>query len=457
MKKVLSFIIVAVLTAALAISAVGCKSIGTGDSDKTGSYADAIPGGSAAVSAETIEALTNSGKVSIYQFEGGGTTASGGSLDEDAKFKEYFDSVYGGELEYHTVVWSGWENKFITEFAANDAPDVIYLFSQIWPRAGSRGLVYSKADLEELGVQALDHPVISNSAELAERNFSFNNNIYGLDVFLVTPNVMLTNDTLIKECGVAKTPKQLYESGQWNWDSFMSIMSQVTSVDKDADGQVDYRGYNGWDATYVMSANAGYLITESNGKLESNTSDIKVQNGLQMYNDLAKKGYMLERGDFKEGKTATFVETHYNISKKINNEGQGLGFDWSVVPYPLGPDNTEGNQVGGCEAYAVVSSTENPQGAVNLIIAKNAYESSYTDLDPKYDLEYWLDDEGDQMLADIRLKVKEKLWAGVGNVWGGQWDFWGAVRSTSSVTEVLTTYDPWLKAQCETENVYATQ
>lgn len=457
MKKILSVIIVAALTLALCMSAVGCKST-TGDTDNSSNdYADAIPGGSADVSAETLEALANSGEVSIYRFEGGGTTPSGGSLEEDEEFKKYFDSVYGGNLVYHTVVWSDWENKFISEFAAGDAPDVVYLFSQNWPRAGSRGLVYSKADLEKLGVQALDHPVIKNSAELAERNFQYNGNVFGLDVFLVTPNVMLVNDTLIKDCGIDKTPKQLYESGQWNWDSFMDIMAKVCSVDKDADGQADYRGYNGWDATYVMSANAGYLITEKDGKFQSNTTDIKVINGLQMYNDLSLNGYMRERGDFKEGKTATFVETHYNVAKKINNEGSGLGFDWSVVPYPLGPDNTEGNQVGGCEAYAIVSSTDNPQGALNLIIAKNAFEASYTELDPTYDLEYWLDDEGDQMLSDIRLKVKQKLWAGVGNIWGGQWDFWNAVRSTSSVTEVLSTYDSWLRAQCETENAYATQ
>ncbi len=457
LKKIFSVIIAVMLIAALGLSATGCKSRIDGDTDNTGSYADAIPGGSANVSAETLEALTNSGEVSIYQFTGGGTTASGGTLEEDEEFKKYFDSVYGGNLVYQSVVWGGWESKFITEFAAGDAPDVIYLFSQIWPKAGSRGLVYSKADLEKLGVQALDHPVIENSTELAERNFQFNNNIYGLDVFLVTPNVMLVNDTLMKECGVEKTPKQLYDAGQWNWDTFMQIMAQVCSVDKDVDGQIDYRGYNGWDATYVMSANAGYLITEKDGMLQANTTDNKVINGLQMYNDLSKKSYMLERGDFTEGKTATFVETHYNISRKIHNEGNGLGFDWSVVPYPLGADNTEGNQVGGCEAYAVVSSTENPQGAVNLIIAKNAFESNYTELDPKYDLEYWLDDEGDTMLADIRLRVKEKLWAGVGNVWGGQWDFWGAVRSSASVTEILSTYSPWLMAQCETENAYSTQ
>ncbi len=454
MKKFVAALIILAILIAISCSAVGCKSTDSGEDTRSGAYADDIPGGSADVSAETLEALTDSGTVKIYNMNG----QNEWKIERHNKFTEYFESVYGGKIDNVNTVWNGWEDKFIIDFAAGDAPDLVYIYSGLWPLAGTRGLVYSQSELEKLGVVGLDHPIVKNSYELSERNFSYADEIYAVDTYLVTPNVMLTNDTLIKECGVEKTPKQLYEAGQWNWDSFMQIMAQVCSVDKDVDGQIDYRGYNGWDATYVTNANAGYMIVmDENNKLRANFDDIKVQNGLQMYNDLSKKSYMLERGDFVEGKTATFVETHYNVAKKIHNNGNGLGFDWSVVPYPLGPDNTEGYQVGGCEAYSIVSSTENAQGALNYIIAQSAFNAAYVDERPDYDLEYWLDDEGDLMLNDIRSRVKEKLWAGVANVWGSQWDFWGAVRSTSSVPELLTTYTPWLQAQCETENAYATQ
>ncbi len=452
MKKLLSILIIAMLIAALAATASGCKSESGSTDTGDGAYANDIPGGATDVSAETLEALSNSGKVTVYAY------TDTNAVSEDAqKFAEYFNSVYGADLQYKTEVWEGWESRFITQFAGGDAPDVIYLYSKLWPRAANRGLVYSKADLEKLGVVALDHPVIDDSKELAERNFSYNNNVYGLDVYLVTPQVMLVNDSIMKECGVEKTPKMLYNEGQWNWDSFMKICAQVASIDKDADGQADYRAYYGWDPNYIPSANEGYLIkADESGKLYANTEDIKVINGLQLYNDIYKNGYMPDRGKFFEGKTATMVEIKGNIAKNIWNNGNKLTFDWSVVPMPQGPDNETGSTIGGCEAYAIVSSTENPQGALNFIIAKNAYNKAYVDEDEE-DLEFWLDDDGDQMLIDLQSKVQQKLWDGVGNVWNSQWDFWNAVRTTQSVTELLTTWSPWIEAQCETENAYATQ
>ncbi len=450
MKKFMSILIVAVLVAALAVSSVGCQSTDVSNNDQSGTYVNDIPGGSADVSAETLEALSNSGMVTVYSYSQNGLT------DAEKEFQEYFNTVYGGDLQYQQEVWEGWESRFITQFAGGDAPDVIYLYSKLWPRAANRGLVYSKADLTELGVQALDHPVITNSAELAERNFKYRNDVFGLDVYLVTPNVMLVNDSLLKECGIEKTPKDLYNEGMWNWDSFISIMAQVCSIDKDADGKSDYRGYNGWDPTYIPSTNEGYLIkADEDGKLFANTEDIKVINGLQLYNDLSTKGYMLDRGKFSEGKTATMVEIKGNIAKNIWNSGNELTFNWSVVPMPKGPDNSDGSTIGGCEAYAIVSSTQNAQGALNYIIAKNAFNKSYVEQDEE-DLEYWLDDEGDQMLIDLQSKVQQKLWEGVGNIWSSQWDFWSATRSTQSVTELLTTWSPWIEAQCETENAYAT-
>lgn len=449
MKKLFSILIVAALTAALAVTAVGCKSTGgNDDSNSAGNYGKDIPGGVGDVSAETLQALSQSGTVSVYQFSE--------PDEEDEAFEDYFSEVYGGTLDKRNIVWEGWEAQFITQFAAGDAPDVIYLYSKLWPRAASRGLVYSKADLEQLGVAALDHPVITNSAELASNNFTYAGNVYAMDVYLVTPNVMLVNDTLLKDCGVEKTPTQYYQDGQWNWDSFLKVMAQVCSIDNDADGKPDYRGYNGWDPTYVLSGNDGHLIKyDDNGKLFANTSDTKVINGLQMYNDVISKNYCIERGSFQDGKTATYVETHYNVAKRIYNEGNKLGFDWSVVPYPLGPDNETGSMPGGCEAYAVVSSTQNPQGAINYIIAKSAFKSQYVEEKPDYDLEYWLDDEGDQMLNDLRLKIHERTWNGVGNVWSTQWDFWNAARNTKSVSELLSAWGPWMEAQCEVENSYS--
>ena len=447
MKRVISLLLVLVMVAALGIMASGCKSSSGGDSADGGKYSQDVPGGVGDVSAETLEALSNSGTVTIYDFKEGLT-------DESKEFDAYFEQVYGGKTERLFVEWEGWESKFITDFAAKDAPDVIYIYSKLWPRAASRGMVYNQKELKDLGVVALDHPVITDSLELSENNFKFGGQLYSLDVYLVTPAVMAVNDTLLKKCGVNKTPTQYYQEGQWTWDNFMKVCEQVCSIDENNDSLPDYLGYRGWSARYVLGMNGAELMTlNDDGSVKTNFEDVKLVNGLQMYCDIYDKKYTGD-GDFKSGKVATLVYEDYNVAKNLHTDGEKVSFDFSIVPLPAGADNKDGYVFGGCEAYSIVTSTENPQGALNYIIAKHAFDKSYIKED-KDDLSYWLDDEGDQMLEDMRSKVKETVWAGVGNTWSVQWDFWTALRGgKKTVAEYINTYKSVFDQQCEIENSY---
>ncbi len=451
MKKLLSVVILFVLVLSLGIAATGCK--GSADNDATGGdgqFAEVIPGGSADVSAETLSALSSSGTVKIYDY-------SETYTDEEKKFDAYFEEVYGGKVERINLQWSYWERTFITHFAGGDAPDVVYLFSRLWPKAASRNLVYSKEELGEKGVVALDHPIIERTAELSARNYGYGGKVYAIDTYLVTPATMLVNDTLLKECGIEKTPKDYYNEGQWNWDTLNTIMAEVAKIDKDADGNPDYCPYYCDDPAFVLDANEGYLIKmDESGKLYSNINDTKVINGMQNYVDLHTNKYHVARGEFEEGKTATYTVNDYNVAKKINNNGKGLGFDWSVVPYPKAADNENGDLPGGTESYAVVSSSENLQGSVNYIIAQAAFKDAYAEVDPARDLKYWLGDDDDQMLDDMKLKVYEKTFTGVADIYSTHWDFWQAMeRGKHTVNEVVSTYSPWLEAQVEIENAYA--
>ncbi len=448
MKRIFSLVIMFIMIAALATVAVGCNSAQNEGDNGGGKYGGDIPGGVGTVSEETLEALAQSGTVRIYDYNSALT-------DEAKEFDKYFEEVYGGKIERNFIEWEGWESKFVTHFAGGDAPDVIYLYSKLWPKAASRGMVYSQKELKEKGVVALDHPVIADSYELSENNFSFAGEVYSLDVYLVTPAVMAVNDTLLKECGVQKTPMQYYKEGQWTWDNFLKVCAQVCSVDRDGDGISDYCGYNGWSGRYVLGMNAAELISlNEDGTVQTNFEKTEVINGLQMIRTLYGEKKYGGSAEFYKGKLATLVFEDYNVAKNIYNDGNKVGFNFSVVPLPQGPDNNDGYVFGGCEAYAVVTSTKNPQGALNYIIAKHAFNKQYVKED-ELDLEYWLDDDGDQMLEDMRNKVHETVWDGVGNTWSVQWDFWNAVRTgKKTVPELLTTYKSVFDQQCEVENSY---
>ena len=64
------------------------------------------------------------------------------------EFLGYFKEQCNGIVVINHVSWDGWENKYITDFAAANAPDLIYLFEKNWPKIASRGMVYSVKDLK---------------------------------------------------------------------------------------------------------------------------------------------------------------------------------------------------------------------------------------------------------------------------------------------------------------------
>ncbi len=432
---------------------IGCKSSSEVGNITSGEYGDQIPGGVGDVSAETLEALSNSGEVSVYSF-----AQSVAEKEKESEFEVYFSEVYGGKIIRKYIEWEKWENTFITNFAANDAPDVITLFSKLWPKAASRELVFSKTELTEKGIIALDHPVIAETDDMSERNFSFAGKTYGLYTSSVSPVVMVVNDDMLAKCGVEKFPLEYYNEGLWNWENFLKVCAQVCSVDVDGTEGPDYAAYYGWDPNYLVASNGGEIIKLSDdGTVAPNFDDIKVQNGLQMVHDMYGnfKYTSTKDSNFKGGAVAMFAEQHYNVAKQINNGGDGLTFKYSVVPLPRGNDNNDSYCMGGADSYAVVSSSENMQGAVNYMIATAAFSKLNSEYNPDYDLEKFLDSDGITMLNDLRQKVKQPPFKGVGNVNSGQWDFWSAVRdSKQSVNEVIGIFESYFLAQCQSENMY---
>jgi len=316
-------------------------------------------------------------------------------------------------------------------------------------------MIFSQTELKEKGVVGLDHPVLKDLSEQVQNNFTFNGQLYTVDAFEVSPVMMAVNNTLLKECGIEKTPQQYYEDGRWNWENWLEICKRVSAIDKNADGQPDYVGYYGWNMQYIMRSNAAQIIKLNNdGTVASNIDDLAVQNAFQMVNDIYKNKYV-NNAEFKSGRLATFAMDSSNVAKALYNAGEGLPFDYSVLPMPMGPDNTEGYIGGGTRGHAVVSSSKNVQGAVNYIIARTAYYNKFYKPTKSYDLIAWLEGDGKQMFVDMQSRLREGVWEGVGNVWSTQWDMWTALRNNKgTVKEFSEQWKPYIEQQCDLENSY---
>ncbi|MBQ2704584.1 MAG: extracellular solute-binding protein [Clostridia bacterium] len=441
-KRAFSLILVLVLICALAITATGCKTadVNTDDDKNMG---DLVPGGVANVSAEVLEALSSSGDVTVY-------TNSDSETDYAKDFSEYFSQVYGGNLTRKYVEWEGWEKVFVTDFAAEEAPDVITLFYKLWPKVANRGMVYSIDELKELGVVGIDHPTFEEDVELCEKNYSYKKQNYSLALGFKSAVYCCVNTDLFKQYSV-KSPVEYYNEGTWNYENFVKCCKEL-SRDSDLDDVIDVFGYTGWDLSWFVVANGGQLIRmDDKGNIYDCLDTLNVNNALKNVNQLSIDKCITREGDFAGGKVGMHGALKTNLSKPIGRDE--ITFNWDIVPFPYGPDNSAGGVMpGDINGIGIVTSTKNPQGALNYVIASRVFsemtKGMYED-DEHMDV---FNEQQLQLMGDYDNQTSNAFFMGVGSLWHAQWDFWYALeRSKGNVSEVLTSFKPMFEQQCELE------
>ncbi len=451
MKRIVSLLILAVLVLAL-FTAAGCKS-SDGDNDGATFEGNTIPGGTADVSQETMDALQDSGEVSVYTFGDDMTSTKpiNNGWFNQPEFVEYFEAVYGGKLVTVNTVWENWEAKFITDMAASDAPDVLYIGAKSWPKVGNRALVFTQSELKEQGVLGLDHPVLQDGIETVEKNFTFKNEVYGFSLHQAQCFWAIVNTDLYKKYSV-KSPVEYYNEGLWNFDTFVESGNALTkAAGYDDAGNKAASGFHCWDATTLIRANGQQMVSidPATGVITNNMDKNEVLAAFEIYSTGMKSdGFMSIKDTFSQGNIGIIALMDENMVAALEN----VSFNWEVIPYPTGPANNTNQLPGSVRAWAVASSCENPQGAVNLIIAlKAAIEQGMFDVD-KSDVSNILGDKPEtlQMMKDNAIYGVNDNMYGIGNLWSAQWSFWGDLRAKTP-NESVQTYMPAFNAQIQQE------
>ncbi len=457
MKKAISILLLIVMVLALGVSATGCKG-STGDTDATGDYADAIPGGTADVSADVLAALQDSGKISLYIYGDGSTPEKAEVTEWRNEFNEYYEQVYGGELDYREIVWEKWEDTYITQYSANDNADLIYLFEKNFPKFANRGMVYSVEEMKEMGVVGFDHPVIQKDYDQVSKYYKYKGKQYTFAKNMAEADMIFVNESLFKEYNV-KSPTEYYNEGTWNWETFEKCASELTRS-SDGTDNIDIYGFDCWDGNFIINSAGGELVKlQEDGKLVSGLDDTATLQGLENYANIFGRLKCARRlnDQFGTGKLGMIAWMPQNEYKKLNKENENAyTFEWGMVPFPLDErTNSAGIRSGKSYAWCVSSTAENPQGCINYIIASKTW--SATNPAPNAaDYTKVFTEEQIQMIEDCTRQAVVPIYQGVGTLWSSQWDFWGDVRKGKAASEIVASWKTLFEAQIEVENNYAT-
>ncbi|MBO0995190.1 sugar ABC transporter substrate-binding protein [Bacillus sp. SD088] len=228
-----------------------------------------------------------------------------------------------------------YEQKLLTQLSGGQGNDVFYAGSETISKLISTGVI---ADLTDF----LD----SSSSFVKPEEFSegmwgpaeLDGKIYGVSVD-ANPYLMYYNKKILEDAGIEKTPQDLYEEGNWNWDTFEKITGKIRDAGKkgfvvDNNNEVFFSWV--WSNGGQLYDDNGQYILEENEKAQEVFTYLErlIQNDHAIYAGSLPKG---------QGADAMFMSNQVgfiNAGRWLTpmfSENKSLEFDY--IPWPTNTEN----------------------------------------------------------------------------------------------------------------------
>ncbi len=273
---------------------------------------------------------------------------------------EMFEKKYGGDIQYYPTTW---ENRF------NDLSTYVLGGEGIDFFPGDDTANFPKGIVSGM-FQPVDDYIDMNSAiwqntKDAMELLNFGGKHYEFITTVTAEAVVIYNKATIEANGL-DDPWDLYEAGEWNWDTFKQML--LDFVDEDS----DQWGLDGFWAEKALFLSAGVPSVQSvDGNLVCNINDATVEKAMNYQYDLYTNGLVFPREQFAwseqpsfmgEGRQLFYICGAWTVqaapetwSTAIDPEDLGL----APVPSPADSDPWQGATLGG---YALCKGAQNPAG-----------------------------------------------------------------------------------------------
>lgn len=296
------------------------------------------------------------------------------ALPEDiAKYENLkrVEEKYNVKIEYIEVPWGELQPKLTTSVLAGEPyTDIAFLpMTYVVP-----------AIVNDLAMPLSE--VVSENSDVINDNIAVNNvgtiidDEYEVNAVGVPVNgtFMMYNKTMVEDLGL-EDPMELYNNdpSAWNWDKFLEYAKAATK-DNDGDGNMDTYGLCGFvsnisDQLVIANGSAIYNAFEGKQGLDDPKTIEALEFLNQLYNvdkvvdttgELWDWDYNFNR--YKDGTSLFFPGYSWMLS------GTELPYEYSLVPFPMGPSNDTGNTwAAGYDGFIIPKGVEDPQAVYQIL------------------------------------------------------------------------------------------
>lgn len=274
---------------------------------------------------------------------------------------EMFESKYGGEIKYYPTTWENRWNDLSTSVLGGEGIDIFPFETGAVPKGIVSGMFTAVDDYVDM-----DSAVWKNTAEYMEL-FNFGGKHYELCTGVSPEAVVIYSKKTIEENGF-DDPWELYQKGEWNWDTFKSMMLDFVDADN---GKYGLDGYY-YQKALGTSAGASTLRLVD-GKLELDLNNPALDKAMWLAEDMYASGLFFDKSMF-----------NWSAQPQMMGEGNQLFYfcgtwalesapelwstqiaaeDAAVVPVPCSPDFDEVYSIIP-DGFLMCKGSKNPEGAV---------------------------------------------------------------------------------------------
>jgi multiple sugar transport system substrate-binding protein len=217
---------------------------------------------------------------------------------------KYFQENYDCDIEVTIVNYLQILEKLTAAISSGESPDLVDYQDNVFPLMMSKNLYTPLEDVMDLSAPQW------SGLESYINKFKWNgHNYYYPWSYDVSPYFLIYNRGLFEEIGI-DDPKELYESGDWDWTTFKECCQKF--VDSQ-DGRLGLYGAGQYSATsFIDSTGTPLLTIEDDGKLVCNLVNADVERATTFMSDLYKEGL----AGFAEN--VNFVGKNSGLELKIN-------------------------------------------------------------------------------------------------------------------------------------------
>ncbi|MBQ4052086.1 MAG: hypothetical protein IJD09_00335 [Clostridia bacterium] len=127
-------------------------------------------------------------------------------------------------------------------------------------------------------------------------------------------NILLYNETLVKDLGIKEDPHELFQKDQWDWNAFRSFLSKLPPQTQDGKKLFAYRqGVGDWYMNWPMTNGISPIAIDHESKepnLINNWDDARVLEALNFFADTMKSVQCCTSGN---GETLATRESYHRL------------------------------------------------------------------------------------------------------------------------------------------------